>query len=280
MKLRIKLGMKSIRIVGVAFVIIGLLFAAIGCFACVKEQTEKDARIYTTARIVRIEERSTNDPDFSTEHTVYVALTVKGQEIEAKLNVYRSGLSLGDEVEVYYFENDLETVCEKGSDIFYLIFAVAGGAVFVIGALLLYREKKLGTVALEKNSVAIHGKKKILNGTFYLKKPHFCPKCSTQMEPITIRKVVHSSSPEAKQYDFRIKRDTHLVGNIEFSWKELKCPCCDCQMTIEEMKEVELSKLDSDQQQKREKKEKLKVILFKVGMILFAVLLLFIIFHK
>lgn len=273
--------MKLEKIVGAAFVIVGLLFAVIGCFIYIEEQSKIDARIYTTARIVRIEERPTKDSDFPIEHTVYVTFAVEGQKIEAKLSGYRSSFSIGDDIEIYYFENDYQTVHEKGSDIFYLIFGAGGGGVaFAIGALILYREKKLSAMVLDNSSVVIHGKKKTLNGIFYLRKPHFCPKCNTQMEPITVSKVVNSNSPEAKQYNFRIKSGTYLIGNIEFSWKELKCPCCDYQLTIDEMKEVELSGLDSEQQQKHEKKEKLKVILFKMGMVLFAVLWLLVIFRK
>ena len=273
--------MKSVRIVGAIFVIVGLLFAALGCFLYIKEQSKADARIDTTARIVRIEERSTGNPDSPIEHTVYVTFTVNGQKIEAKLNIYRSSFSIGDDIEIYYYEDDLETVHEKGSEIFFLIiFSAVGGGNAVIGAVILYREKKLGARALDNGIAIIHGKKKILNGMFYLKKPHFCPKCNMQMEPITVRKVVNSHSHEAKKYNIHTGRGTYPVGNIEISWKELKCPCCDCQLTVDEMKEVEFSSLDSEQQKKQKRKEKLKVIFFEAGMLLLMLILLIVIFRK
>lgn len=126
----------------------------------------------------------------------------------------------------------------------------------------------------------IHGKKKSLNGTFYLKKPHFCPECKTKMETITVKKTVNSKSPEAEKYDFSINRGTGLVGNVEFSWQELKCPCCDCQMTIEEMKKFELDDMSGEQLKKYEKKEKIKVALFKIGVSAFILILIICLFAK
>ena len=126
----------------------------------------------------------------------------------------------------------------------------------------------------------IHGRQKSLNGSLYLKSPHFCPKCKTQMQPITVKKIVNSNSSEAKRYDFSLNYDTHFVGNIEFSWNELKCPCCDCQLSIDEMQKIELNNMDTDQLKKHEKKEKLKVALFKVAMVIFVLLFLFAVFHK
>ena len=126
----------------------------------------------------------------------------------------------------------------------------------------------------------IHGKKKSLNGSLYLKTPHFCPKCKTQMQSITVKKAVDSHSAEAKQYDFSIKRGTHMVGNIEFSWNELKCPYCDYQLSIDEMQKFELESMDADQLKKHERKEKIKVALFKVGFIIFALLLLIAFINK
>lgn len=126
----------------------------------------------------------------------------------------------------------------------------------------------------------IHGRKKSLKGSLYLKAPHFCPKCKTQMKPITVKQIVNSNSPEAKQYDFSINHETHLVGNIEFSRDELKCPCCDYQLSIDEMQKFELDNMDVDQYKKHEKKEKLKVALFKVGLVIFVLLLLIAIFYK
>ena len=126
----------------------------------------------------------------------------------------------------------------------------------------------------------IHGKVSSLTGTLYLKKEHKCPKCKTTMEAITVKKVVNSNSPEAKQYDFRLRRGVYLKGNIEFSWKELKCPACGAQFTMEQMQKIEFESLDPEQKIKQEKKEKLKVALFGLAMIAFAVIVIVCAFNK
>ena len=126
----------------------------------------------------------------------------------------------------------------------------------------------------------IHGKVSSLTGTLYFKKEHKCPKCKTTMEAIAVKKVVNSNSPEAKQYDFRLRRGVYLKGNIEFSWKELKCPACGAQFTMEQMQKIEFESLDPEQKIKQEKKEKLKVALFGLAMIAFVVIVIVCAFSK
>ena len=127
----------------------------------------------------------------------------------------------------------------------------------------------------------IHGKVSSLTGTLYFKKEHKCPKCKTTMEAITVKKVVDSRTPNAKPFEFRQRRnDTSLAGNIEYSWKELKCPACGVQLTMEEMQKIEFESLDYEQKIKQEKKEKLKVALFGLAMIAFAVIIIVCAFNK
>lgn len=124
----------------------------------------------------------------------------------------------------------------------------------------------------------IHGKKKSFKGSLFFKKPHYCPKCQVQMETITLKEIVNSKSPTNKQHDFRLTYGRSLIGNIEFSWKELKCPSCGQQLTMEEMQEIESKTLPYEQSIKQEKKEKLKVVAFTVGLIAFALILIVISF--
>ena len=126
----------------------------------------------------------------------------------------------------------------------------------------------------------IHGKKKVFKGTLYFKKAHFCPKCQTQMETINLKEIVNSKSPTKKQHNFRLTYGTHLVGNVEFSWKELKCPNCGYQLTMEEMQMIESKDTPCEQSQKQERKEKLKVSLFTLGLIAFALILVMILINK
>lgn len=126
----------------------------------------------------------------------------------------------------------------------------------------------------------IHGKINSFKGNLYFKKPHNCPKCNIPMEIITIKKVLNPDSPEAKQHSFRLTYGTHLEGNIEFSWKELKCPTCKLQLTMDEMQKMEFEALDNKQQLSQEKREKMKVTLFAMGMIVFALILIICLFSK
>ncbi len=126
----------------------------------------------------------------------------------------------------------------------------------------------------------IHGKKKSFKGSLYFKKAHYCPKCQTQMQTVDCKEIVNSKSSKDTQHDFRLTQGTHLVGNIEFSWKELKCPNCGHQLSMEEMQKIESESLSYEQSIKQEKKEKLKVAAFTVGLIVVALVLVVIMLNK
>ena len=126
----------------------------------------------------------------------------------------------------------------------------------------------------------IHVKMKSLKGSLYFKKAHYCPKCQTQMETITLKEIVNSKSPTKKQHNFRLTYGTHLAGNVEFSWKELKCPNCGYQLTMEEMQQNESKELAHEQSTKQEKKEKLKIAAFTLGLVIFGLILIVILINK
>ena len=100
------------------------------------------------------------------------------------------------------------------------------------------------------------------------------------MQAIVLKKVINSKSPEAKQHSFQLTDGTHLGGNVEFSWKELKCPNCSHQLTIEQMQKIESETLDHEQSVKQENKEKLKVVIFTFVLIVFVLILIFILLNK
>lgn len=122
----------------------------------------------------------------------------------------------------------------------------------------------------------IHGKKISFNGSMYLKKPHLCPKCGAQLEPIVVKKVVNSECLKDKQYDFRLRGHRgldriDLKGNVEFSWKMLKCPLCNHQLTIDEMQQIEYEKFNNKHS---DRVEKIKVVIFMIALIIIAILLI------
>ena len=131
--------MKATKIIGVLFIVIGLVFSILGI---IKYFTEKDERIYTTAHIVRIDEQETGDPEFPIDYTTYVELEVNGEKITTKLNTHKSSFIIGEQIDIYYFENDMQMVYKDGSDVFYIIFSLSGVIFAAIGTILVLRKNK------------------------------------------------------------------------------------------------------------------------------------------
>ena len=132
--------MKAAKIVGIVFLITGLLFALLGSIKYIASSMATDERIYVTAHIVRIVERKTGDPEFPIEYSTFVEFEVDGKNITANLNTHNSSFKIGKQVDVYYFENDLQTVYEEGSDVNYIIFASVGLLFAILGAILTFRK--------------------------------------------------------------------------------------------------------------------------------------------
>lgn len=134
--------MKTTKVIGALFIVVGLLFAILGTIKYAAALMEKENRIYTTATIVRIDKQKTGDPESPYKHTTYVALDVNGERITAPLNTYNSSFKTGKQVEVYYFTNDAHLVYEKRSEYFFVLLAASGAAFAVLGALLTYIKVK------------------------------------------------------------------------------------------------------------------------------------------
>lgn len=58
------------------------------------------------------------------------------------------------------------------------------------------------------------------------------------MTRVKTSKIVNSTSPEAKNYDFTLG-DSFMVGNVEFIWKEFYCPTCKKRNPIDETRRIE-----------------------------------------
>ena len=131
--------MKGAKIVGIIFLMIGLLFAILGSIKYITSSIVTDERIYATAHVVKIDERKTGDPEFPIEYTTFVEFEVDGKNITANLNTHNSSFKIGKQVDVYYFKNDLQTVYEVGSNTNYFIFASVGLLFAILGAILTFR---------------------------------------------------------------------------------------------------------------------------------------------
>lgn len=94
------------------------------------------------------------------------------------------------------------------------------------------------------------------NPIYLYLKEHYCPHCKAPLFLVKVSKIVNSFSPEAKDYDFS-GVDTSLVGDIEFIWKEFKCPDCEAQMPIDDVKKYEaLQRKQAQLERKKAKAEK------------------------
>ena len=138
--------MKATKIVGILFLVTGLLFTILGSIKCITALMTTDERIYTTAHIVRIDERETGNPEFPIEYTTFVEYEMDGKNITAVLNTYNSSFKIGKQIDVYYFENDLQTIYEVGSDTLLIIFASVGVLFAILGAILTFRNKLFNQV--------------------------------------------------------------------------------------------------------------------------------------
>jgi hypothetical protein len=73
---------------------------------------------------------------------------------------------------------------------------------------------------------------------FFLKKKHTCFNCDGILIRRSRKRVVHSESEEAKNYDFGLG-DTYLHGNIKFITYYFECPKCKTAYEIMELKQLE-----------------------------------------
>lgn len=96
-------------------------------------------------------------------------------------------------------------------------------------------------------------------------KKHYCPYCETKLKTEIVKKVLNHKSPGVKQSDFWIGpagRKHFITGDVEFSWKEFKCPNCSAHFTIEEMKKIEgIYSESTPQTEEQDKKWHIKMFL-------------------
>ena len=128
------------KLVGILFLVVGLVFAVLGVLKYANVLAGKDDRIHTTACIVQIDARETGDPEHPIAYTVYVELEGQGEGHVAQLNVYRSDFQTGKILEVYYYKDDMSAVYIQGSNVFYLLFSAVGLAFALLGTVFVARK--------------------------------------------------------------------------------------------------------------------------------------------
>ena len=104
------LEMKLRKVAGILFIVVGISFVILGLIKYIILFTEKEDCVYTTANIVKIDERETGDPEEPIDYTTYVELEVNDDKVTTKLNTYKSSFKVGEKIEVYYFKNDTQII--------------------------------------------------------------------------------------------------------------------------------------------------------------------------
>ena len=133
--------MKNFKIIGILFAIVGIVFCVLGSVGYIFQLQEKEARIYTVGKVVKIEEHDTGDPEVPKENRTFVEFEVNGELVVRELNVSSSSFCVGQKLEIYYFENQPETVYKKGSEHLLILFPVVGVLVATLGFLLAFNKK-------------------------------------------------------------------------------------------------------------------------------------------
>lgn len=146
-----KKAINATKIIGIVFAAFGLLFAVIGIIVSIEFSNFAANAEQTTAVITNIEayRTKTTKGRYKTRHDVYIKYSVDGATYKSELGYYNSGMSIGDEIEVYYDPENPNKVRGKDSPLGF-IFAGIGGVFAVMGIC-------IGVIPAVK-----HGKKKKL----------------------------------------------------------------------------------------------------------------------
>ena len=96
-------------------------------------------------------------------------------------------------------------------------------------------------------------------------KKHWCLKCSAPLKPEKVSKIVNSFSPEAKEHDFSAfgGEGGFAVGNIKFVWYEFKCPECEFQIAVKDLKKAE-EKIKDEKVSQRSAKSQYKYYILRL----------------
>ena len=70
-----------------------------------------------------------------------------------------------------------------------------------------------------------------------------CPDCNVKLDIRYQNRVVHSSSPEAKDYDFSTGGAPFYIGAIEFVTNYYMCPKCDRKFTVDDVIKLRAKKI-------------------------------------
>lgn len=148
------------------FFVIGLFFLIVGTFLTIHE-LDQTGKITTTGTITSIRvHHNTNGDDYD----VFVAYNVDGKSYENIINFYSSTYREGQEIEIYYMEDNPNQIGAKAMETFVFIFPGLGLLFTIIGgvALIILIGKKNNGEKLKKSGELVYANlKEIIYNTSY-----------------------------------------------------------------------------------------------------------------
>ncbi len=115
----------------VIVLLVGVIFIIVSCIA-LNSMPDKDEMIKITGKITDIERDRHGDDE---SHDVYVEYEIDDQLYEDKLGYYSSSFRVGQDITLYYEEENPQKVYAEGEEGFLKIFKVIGIVVTAFGAL-------------------------------------------------------------------------------------------------------------------------------------------------
>jgi len=130
---------KTDSAVFIVFFIIGLVFFVLGIFLC-KDVFNSNGKVDTVATITNI--YTHRDSDGDTRHDVWVAYNVNGIEYQGKLNTYMATYYEGKQIDIYYYEDNIDRIGTHSGDKLSLMFPGLGLIFVIVGFIGVYSKIK------------------------------------------------------------------------------------------------------------------------------------------
>ena len=109
---------------------VGLVAFIAGCVFLHNTVSTKEDRIYTTAVIVDIDSHYSSATE-DVSYIVYVSHEYGDQLVIGQLNSWDSTMHIGKELDVYFYEDDIHFLYEKGSEFIAAIVLMILGVAFI-----------------------------------------------------------------------------------------------------------------------------------------------------
>ena len=124
---------------GILFLVVGLILIILGSVFLHNEMDRsKEERIYTTATIVEIESEFYHGSSTDVRYIVHVAHIYNNEIVYGTLDTVESGMYVGQELEVYFYEDDVHFLHKEGGEyVGEILMFVLGTVCIAVGIFLI-----------------------------------------------------------------------------------------------------------------------------------------------